>query len=76
MLDFQIPLAGLERASDRLEAAAKRLARAGFPGPPEDTVDVSAEAVALLDARNQFQTNLKVIDTQNQVMRSLLDMLA
>jgi flagellar basal body rod protein FlgB len=70
MIDFSIPLAGLDRAASSLNQTASRLA-AG----PADTVDLSAEMVALLEARNSFETNTKVIQTEDQMTKSLLNLL-
>jgi flagellar hook protein FlgE len=70
MIDFSIPLAGLDRATSSLNQTASRLA-AG----PADTVELSAEMVSLIQARNDFATNTKVIQTEDQMTKSLLNML-
>src|SRR5579871_3111236 len=46
---------GLERAQTSLEQVAGRLAKASST-KPEDTVDLSAEMVKLMHARNAFQS--------------------
>ena len=66
-------LSGMHRAEARLEATAQRLARVSDPA---DTVDLSAEMVALLEARNDFAVNAKVLKTGDEIERVLLDVLA
>ena len=74
MIDFSIPLAGLDRASQALDKVASRVAQAGTTGG--DTVDLSAEMVGLMVARQNFESNLKVIQTADQMTKSLLNLLA
>jgi flagellar basal body rod protein FlgC len=71
MIDFQTPLTGLERASASLDRTAARIAAAPFPAG--DTVDLAAETIALLQARNDFAANVKVVQTFDQLSRSLLN---
>jgi flagellar hook protein FlgE len=74
MIDFSVPLQGLERAETRLNTAATRIA--GIGGSPEgDIVDLSAEAVALIEARNSFAQNVAVIKTFDQISKTLIDVL-
>jgi flagellar hook-associated protein FlgK len=70
---------GLEAAQGALEKTAVRLARAaaaGTDGSPGDGVDLSADMVALLSAKEQFQVNARVIRTADQMQKNLLDVLA
>ncbi|MDX1984437.1 MAG: flagellar basal body rod C-terminal domain-containing protein [Bryobacteraceae bacterium] len=73
----QSGLEGLARAQAALEKTAGRVASLPLSsgGPSEDVVDISAEAVALMVARNAFQANLKVIETGDQLDQSTLDVL-
>jgi flagellar hook-associated protein FlgK len=73
MIDFSAPLAGLDRASKALDKVASRVAQAGNSGG--DTVDLSAEAVALMVAQQNYQSNVKVIQTADQMTKSLLNLL-
>jgi flagellar hook protein FlgE len=73
MIDFSDPLAGMNRAEARLNQTAARLAKTGFSG---DEVDLSAEMVAMLEARNEFAANTKVAQTEYQMNKSLIDLLA
>jgi flagellar basal body rod protein FlgG len=70
MIDFSIPLAGLDSARSSFDQTASRLANG-----PADRVDLSAEILALMEARNNFETNIKVIRTEEQMTRNLLDVL-
>lgn len=65
----------LHRAEDRLQAVAEELARAGDPAHLEDTVDLSREMVAMIEARNEHAVNAKVIETAEEMQKHLLDVL-
>jgi flagellar hook protein FlgE len=74
MLDFNIPLAGMNRAESQLNQTAARLA--GISGSPAgDTVDLSAEMISLIEARNNFAANTKTVQPEDEVTRSLLNVL-
>jgi hypothetical protein len=75
MIDFSVPVAGLAAAESSLNRTAASVARTGFPGGG-DTVDLSSEAVALIEARNSFAANANVVRTEDQLTRSLLDIVA
>ncbi len=79
-------LEGLKRAESQITESAKRVAKlpAAFTdllsrtgggaeaGAPVDVVDLSAESVALLQARNAAEANLAAIDTYDQVQAQIL----
>jgi flagellar hook-associated protein FlgK len=67
-----IALGGLQQAQSQLESTAKRFAS---PANPTDGVDLSQEAVSLLQARNDFQANLATIKVNDQMLQSLFDVL-
>jgi hypothetical protein len=73
VIAFSAPLAGIQRAGDSLDRTARRLATLGTP--QGDSVDLSAEAVAMLVARTAVQANVNVLRTEAEVSRSLLDLL-
>jgi flagellar hook protein FlgE len=73
MIDFSTPLAGLDRASSAVQKIASRVAQTG--GTSGDSVDLSSEAVGLLVAKQNFESNVKVIQTYDQLNKSLLDLL-
>lgn len=76
---FTTALGGLERAASTFERSASRLSRASATvsdGPAVDAVDLSATVVDLLKARNEFATNLKVLQTGDDLERTALNILA
>ena len=73
MIDFSTPLAALGRAAGSVGKVAARIARTGET--PEDSVNLSSDAVALLVARQNYEANIKSIQTADQMSRSLLDVL-
>jgi flagellar hook-associated protein FlgK len=73
MIDFSTPLAAMQRASSTVQNVASRVARVGDPAG--DAVDLSAEMVALLVARQDFAMNTKVIQTFDAMTKSLLNTL-
>jgi flagellar hook protein FlgE len=70
MIDFNIPLAGLDRASSSVHQTAAKVAKVSEPG---DSVDLSTGMVSLIQARNSFDTNTKVIQTEDEMTKSLLN---
>jgi hypothetical protein len=78
MIDFTAPLEGMNRAVQMLDKAAERIAVAPFTASsdaPHDTVDLSAEAVALLEARADFSANAKLVRTADEMSKTLIAML-
>lgn len=74
-----IGLAGLEKAQEKLAAVAKRL---GSGGPVSaggdssgDVVDLSAEMVALMLAKNASGANLRAVETANELASQSIDLL-
>jgi flagellar hook protein FlgE len=72
MIDFSTPLAGLDRATTSLNQTASKIASLSTPG---DTVDLSSEVVSLIQSRNDFDANTKVLQTQDEMTQSLLNMI-
>lgn len=68
---ISIAAAGLQRASHQLETSASRIARFGA-----EDVDITTEMVNVLNARNDFKANTKVVETARDMSKSLLDILA
>jgi flagellar hook protein FlgE len=58
---------GTEEAQKTLERTAERIARSD--SPPEDMVE-------LLSARDQFETNARVIQTADEMQKRLIDIFA
>ena len=71
MIDFSTPLAGLSAAEQSINKIAMNIANAGN-GAAGDSVDLSAEAVALLQAKTDFHANANVVHAEDDVYRSLL----
>lgn len=74
-----IALQGLDLAQTQLERAATRLASAGTLSPDAanvDSVDLSAEMVGLLAAKNQFSVNLKTLKIAGEIQQNLIDLMA
>ncbi len=71
-----IGLAGLEKAQEKLAAVAKRLSGGAIASSGADSVDLSAEMVALMEAKNASGANLKAVETANELASlSILDVL-
>ena len=73
-------LEGMSRAETQLNQAAGDIARSTtvdvtpvVPRVSGDIVDLSAPMVSLLQARNSFDANSKVIKVADEMQKSLLD---
>ncbi|MGI8991345.1 MAG: flagellar basal body rod C-terminal domain-containing protein [Bryobacteraceae bacterium] len=76
MSDFAVSLGGLNQAQSSINGVANRVARAPVAGGSNtDNVDLSAEAVALLQARNDFSANLNAIKAVDQLQKSAINLL-
>jgi len=76
MIDFstplQTPLQGMSQASASVDRAAARIASLGTPAG--DSVDLSAEMVALIEGKNNFSANVKSAQTMDEMTQTLLNM--
>jgi flagellar basal body rod protein FlgC len=77
-----IALTGLEKAQERLAAVAKRLSNSSSSSTSVasayaggDTVDLSATMVALLEAKNSAEANLKLVETANELSSQTINIL-
>lgn len=76
-IDLQsIAVQGIDLAQTQLEAAASGIASAASFSPEAATVDLSAEVVALLSARNQFDVGLATLKIAGEVLKSAVDVVA
>jgi flagellar basal body rod protein FlgG len=66
-------LSGLNQAQATFENAAKRIGSAGLPG---DSVDLTAAAVDLIQAKNDFEANLKSLTVADELDKSAIDLVA
>jgi len=74
-----IALQEVQQAETQLEAAATRLASYGAAssdGISPDTIDLSAEVVALLSAKQQALVNLQTLKTAGEISKTLIDVMA
>jgi flagellar hook protein FlgE len=71
---MSVALGGMRNVQSTLERTAERIAAVS----PEtsDSVDLSSQMVAMLAARNQFQSNARVIQTADDMQKTLLNLLA
>jgi len=79
MVRLEASLQGLEEARGKLERTAERVAKAGFTGmasaAPVDDVDFSQAAISLIEARNQYLLNSRVLNTAEDMNRYTFDLL-
>lgn len=71
MIDFSTPLSGMLQAETAVNQIATRVAQ-----PASDTVDLSAEMVAMMVAKNSFAVDAKLAQTEDQMTQSALSLLA
>jgi len=74
-----VALDGLHRAEVKLEKAATRIASFGADssgGANTDTVDLSAEMLAVMSAKSEFSANLKSLETAAKEQKRLIDLMA
>lgn len=71
---------GMEQAQGRVEQAASRIASLGTaganPAQPNDNINLSDEMISLMQAKNDFEANLKVAHTADDLQKQTLDLLA
>jgi len=74
MIDFNTPLQGMRAADARLDGTASRIAREPLQTAAQgfDSVDLSSEMVNLIKERNDFEANVKVVQTQDEMLRGTL----
>ena len=74
-----IALGGLNQAQTNFDTAVRRIASGGSGAPGsgagEDTVDLSSNIVSLLQAKNDFEANLKAVKIGDEMQRTALDLL-
>jgi hypothetical protein len=68
-----IALSGLNQAQTSLENTARRISGAAGQG---DSVDFSTDAVNLLQAKNDFETNIQVLKVASEMEKSAINLVA
>ena len=74
-----LPFKGCSKRDAQLNAAASKIAsfEASSPdGAGLDSVDLSAEVVALMSARNQSEANLATLHTASEIQKNVIDLMA
>jgi hypothetical protein len=70
---------GLQQAQGQFDRAAQNIAQLGLnPAPPQapaDSVNLSGQAVSLLSAKNQYEADLGVAHTADELQQSTLSLL-
>jgi hypothetical protein len=66
----------IERASALLDRTASRLAQPASVSEGGDTVDLSAEMLALIEARNSTAIGVKIAQTVDDIQKTTLSVLA
>jgi hypothetical protein len=70
---------GLQQAQGQFDKTAQSIAQAGLnSGPPQtptDSVNLSDAAVSLLNDKNQYQADLGVAHTADQMQKATLSLL-
>jgi hypothetical protein len=75
MQALQAALEGLQNAELKLDQTARRLVDATSPDAPVDSVSLSDEVVAMLEARNQAAASASVLHTSQEMEKRMLDVL-
>ena len=73
MLGFTTALEGLANSEAQFNQAAQQIAKVPVAATGQDTVDLSAAAVALIQARNNFDANTKAIKVGDEMQQYLLN---
>jgi hypothetical protein len=77
-VNLAISLQGINRAAESFDRAADGIARASLPtdqSQPEDTVSLSDQTVALMQAANDLKANTREFQTTEEMIQYLLDQL-
>jgi flagellar hook protein FlgE len=68
-------LQGMERAETQLNQVAQSVAQGPFlssAGPEGDMVNLSAQAVAMIEAKNSFEANTAALKVGDEMTQTLL----
>jgi flagellar hook protein FlgE len=72
-------LQGMQRAENQFNQAAQNIAQGPVStsaGPEGDTVDLSSQAVALIQAKNSFEANTAALKVGDEMTQTLLKSIA
>jgi hypothetical protein len=80
-MDFSIPIAGMQAESKAFDTAASGIAREVLPASNNpagsgqrmsDRLDLSSSAVALLQAKFGFESDVRTAEIENELYKSTL----
>jgi flagellar hook protein FlgE len=71
MIDFSTPLSGMTQAETSVNQIAAKVAN-----PASDSINLSAELVSMMSARNNFASDAKVFSTEDQMTQSAISIMA
>ena len=76
-----IALQGMQQAESQLDQSAAKVASAGLTttsgnGTPVDSVNLSAELVGELSAKDQYAANVDTLKTAGAMMQTTIDLMA
>jgi flagellar hook protein FlgE len=67
-------LQGLQRSETQLNQVATNIAQQPFaPGSQGDLVDLSSQAIALIQSKNSFEANIQALKVDDQMQQTLLN---
>jgi hypothetical protein len=67
-------LQGLQRAETQLNQVATNIAQQPFaPSAQGDLVDLSSQAIALLQSKNSFEANIQALKVEDGMQQTLLN---
>lgn len=78
MADLSIPAIGMSNALAQFSKAAGKIARVPLSATGAgggDVVDLSAEILAMMAAKNTFAANVKAAKSMDEIQKSLIDVL-
>ncbi|MGH9584500.1 MAG: hypothetical protein ACRD4O_16375 [Bryobacteraceae bacterium] len=73
---YTTPISGMQAAQAQIERSASRIASFPSAGVGADSVDLSAEMISLLEARNNFAANVKAQEVMDETNQSALNLVA
>jgi len=71
------PIQGLQRAETSFNGAAEKVSKSFMVDPqnPQDQVSLSDAMVSLLNAKNDYEANLKSLKSSHEMTQKLLDII-
>jgi hypothetical protein len=71
-----IALGGMHAAEQAVDTTARRLAGGTENAAPSDSLDLSADMTALMEAKTQFEVSARVAATAGEMQKQTIDLLA